>query len=77
MRLQVPIGTAKDMSVIDKKCTQPALGGLPEDRLPVVCMGGADIYQPGQPKALAIVDPFEAGSGKHFLQAYTIPSQKS
>ena len=65
------------MSVIDKECVHPAYAGLKEDRLAVVGMTGADVYQPGKPEVHVVTDPLEAGSGQDFQQANTIPAEEA
>ena len=65
------------MSVIDKECVHPAYAGLKEDRLAVVGMTGADVYQPGKPEVHVVTDPLEAGSGQDFQQANTISAEKA
>ena len=66
MLLQVPFGTAEEMSVIDKERLQPAIGVFQKERLPVVGVPGTDVNQPCQPEALTIADSFEAGSRQNF-----------
>jgi hypothetical protein len=46
----IPFGTAKEVSVIDKEGIQPAISVFLEDRLPGVCVMGANVYQPCEPK---------------------------
>jgi hypothetical protein len=69
-----PFGTAKKVSVIDKKRLQPTLRVFQEDRLTVVNVRGTNVNHPCQPEALAVADPLEAGSRENLQQMYAVPT---
>jgi len=75
--MQFAFRTAEKMSVIDKERIHPACAILQEERLAVIGMTGADVYQPGKPEVQVVTDPLQAGSGQDFQQSNTISTEKA
>jgi hypothetical protein len=69
MRLQICSRTAEHVSVVHKCSVKPAIGIFNEYCLPMIGVGGAYIYQPGQPEVGLIADPMESVLGKDLDEA--------
>jgi hypothetical protein len=74
---QFAFGTAKNISVIDKKRIQVPRPIVQEYRLPVVGMSGANVNQPGKPEALVVSDPTKTGSRQNLKETCAITAKEA